>query len=153
MAWTIFSDVTDRWVGGNEPTDEPLVNSLIDDAEAVILSEYPGIQARIDSGALSLNVVVMVVCRMVTRMLRNPENLTYFQQTTGPFGNAKNFGAGTSDIWLSDDERNMIGPKKGGKAFSIDLASDAGVHAVSRYTESELINMEVSGLPVGDGDD
>jgi len=84
MSWTTPQDVLDRWVGNDKPTDEDLVQALIDDAESVILSEYPKIQDRIDDEELSVNTVIMVTSRMVSRLLRNPENLTYWQQQTGP---------------------------------------------------------------------
>lgn len=122
MSWTSFADVTDRWVGSGVPTDEALVDSLIADAEAVILSEYPKIQDRIDAETLPLAVVKMVVVRMVTRVLRNPEGLTYWQQTTGPFGQARNYGNSAQDIWLSSEEKELLAPKSRGKAFEVDLA-------------------------------
>lgn len=125
MAWATFTDVTSRWVGSDTPTDEALVAALIADAEAVILSEYPRIQERIDAGSLPLPVVVMVIVRMVSRVLRNPEGLTYVQQTTGPFGQAKNYGATAADIWLTSDEEEMLAPKRKGKAFEVDLAPNA----------------------------
>lgn len=125
MAWATFSDVTDRWAGSNAPSDEDLVNALIQDAEAVILVEFPRIQDRIDAGTLPLNVVTMVVCRMVSRVLRNPGNLTYLQQQTGPFGQSQNFGTGAVDIWLSEEEEEMLAPKKRGKAYQVDLAPNA----------------------------
>ena len=124
MAWATFQDVTDRWVGSNAPDDEDLVNALIADAEAVILSEFPKIQDRITAGTLALPVVTMVVCRQVARVLRNPENLTYWQQQTGPFGQGRTFGK-ESDIWLTSDEEEMLAPKRGGKAYQVDLAPNA----------------------------
>jgi hypothetical protein len=143
MSWTNPQDVLDRWVGAGAPNDEDLTQALINDAEAVILSEFPRIQERIDDGKLPMAVVIMVVCRMVGRVLRNPEGLTYWQQTTGPFGQARNYGSAGQDIWLSADEKEMLAPKKTGKAFAIDLASDAGIVAVARFTESELDNFDV----------
>lgn len=127
MAWASFNDVLDRWVGPGAPTDEDLVQALINDAEAVILSKYPRIQDRISNDLLPLGLVTMVVVRMVMRVLRNPEGLTYWQQNTGPFGQGKNYGTGNADIWLSDDEEELLSPKKADKAFSIDPAP----HAVS----------------------
>lgn len=126
MSWATFADVTDRWVGTNPPTDEALVESLIGDAEAVILSKFPKIQDRIDSATLPLGVVTMVVVRMVSRVLRNPENLSYWQQQTGPFGQARNFGSQV-DIWLTEDERSMLAPNNTGKAFQVDQGFNAGV--------------------------
>lgn len=134
MAWATFADVTDRWVGQNEPTDEDLVNALIQDAEAVILSEYPAIQARIDAGTLPLQIVTMVVCRQVSRVLRNPENLTYWQQQTGPFGQSRNFGK-EADIWLTSDELGLLAPNNRGKAFEVNLAPYA-----TSYSNAVLMN-------------
>lgn len=145
MTWTSFSDVTDRWVGTNVPDDGALVGVLIGDAEAVILSEFPKIQDRIDAGTLPLQVVKMVVVRMVSRVLRNPENLTYWQQQTGPFGQARNFGSGNVDIWLSDDERELLSPKKRGKAFEVDLAPYATITEVRGYTEHNPSTVFYSG--------
>lgn len=138
MAWANFADVTDRWVGSNAPTDEAQVESLIGDAEAVILAEFPKIQDRIDAGTLPLGVVTLVVVRMVSRVLRNPENLSYWQQQTGPFGQARNFGGGV-DIWLTDDEEELLSPKRHGKAFEVDTAPNAGVVGVIPvfYEDSE----------------
>lgn len=124
MTWATFHDVTDRWVGANKPDNEDQIAALIQDAEAVILAEYPKIQDRIDAATLPIQVVTMVVVRMVTRVLRNPENLTYWQQNTGPFGQGRSFGS-DRDIWLTDEERNLLAPKTRGKAFQVDLGANA----------------------------
>ncbi len=146
MAWATFTDVTDRWVGAGLPDDEALVNALLSDAEAVILSEFPAIQDRITSGALAQAVLTFVQVRMVSRVLRNPENLTYWQQNTGPFGQGKNYGSGNTDIWLTDEERNMLAPKQSkGKAFEIDLAPNAGIVTIGRLTDKDLISLETNG--------
>jgi hypothetical protein len=125
MTWATFTDVTSRWAGSNVPTDEEMVSELIADAEAVILSEFPKIQDRITAGTLPVRNVTIAVVRMVSRVLRNPDNLTYWQQQTGPYGQARNFGTAGSDIWLSDEEKNLLAPKQTGKAFEIDLAPNA----------------------------
>jgi hypothetical protein len=125
MSWATPQDILDRWVGNDVPTDLDLVQALINDAEAVILAEYPKIQDRIDADELPFNTVVMVQSRMVMRLLRNPENLTYWQQQTGPFGQARNFGTGNADIWLSDNELSLLAPKSRGKAYEVDQGVDA----------------------------
>jgi hypothetical protein len=125
MSWATPQDILDRWVGSDVPTDLDLVQALINDAEAVILSEYPKIQDRIDDDELAVATVVMVQSRMVMRILRNPEALTYLQQTTGPFGQARNFGTGNSDIWLTENEISLLAPKSRGKAFEVNQGVDA----------------------------
>lgn len=121
--WTSFADVTSRWVGSGVPTDEALVEALIDDAETIILSTFPRIQERIDGDTLPQSTVTLVTVRMVSRILRNPEGLTYWQQSTGPFGQGRNFGDAI-DIWLSPEERTLLNPNTRGKAFSVDLGPD-----------------------------
>ena len=137
MTWTTFADVTDRWVGNDAPTDETLVESLIEDAEAVVLVEYPKIQDRITAGTLPLRLVKMVVTAMVSRVLRNPENLTYWQQQTGPFGQARNYGSSVVGMSMSDDEKSLLAPKKRGKAYEVNLAPGAGVSEPFQWFENE----------------
>ena len=119
--WATPDDVIDRWVGDNPPTDTDQVQLLLDDAETIILSEYPNIQARINANEISAEIVKVVVVRMVTRLMRNPENLAYWQQQAGPFAQSRNFGE-QKDIWLTPDEISMLAPKARGKAFQIDAA-------------------------------
>jgi hypothetical protein len=122
--WATTTDVIDRWVGDNPPTDTDQIQLLLDDAEAVILSEYPSIQSRINTGEISAGIVKLVVTRMVIRLMRNPENLSSWQQMAGPFQQGRSFGA-ERDIWLTSDEMKMLAPNTKGKAFQIDLAPNA----------------------------
>lgn len=125
MTWTTPQDIRERWIGDDTPENDELLRALISDAESVILSSYPAIQARIDANTLSQGVVTMVTCRMVSRVLRNPENASYLSQTTGPFSQARNLGQ--TDIWLTSDEEQLLAPtSSSGKAFSVDLAPNAG---------------------------
>ena len=126
MAWATFEDVVSRWVGAGAPTDTDLVEALIADAEQVILATYPAIQDRIDSNTLPEARVTFVVTSMVSRVLRNPEGLTYWQQQTGPFGQARNFGTDFSGIYLTDNEIKLLAPVTRGKAFEVDAGWTAG---------------------------
>lgn len=148
MSWATPQDVLDRWVGGGAPTDDDLTQALIEDAEAVILSEFPRIQERIDGETLPLGTVVLVVVRMVSRTLRNPEGLSYWQMNTGPFGQGKNYGSSGTDLWMTPEEKSLLSPRRKGKAFSVDLAPDAGLTFVARIKERDLIAGELSGAEV-----
>lgn len=122
MAWATFEDVVTRWVGAGEPTDEALVEAIIADAEQVILAQYPAIQDRIDAETLPLERVTFVVTQMVSRVLRNPEGLSSWQQQTGPFGQSRVFGTENVGIYLTDNELKMLSPNRKGKAFEVNLA-------------------------------
>ncbi len=136
MSWTTPEDILDRWVGSGAPTDEDLLQALINDAEAIVLAEYPKIQERIDEAELSIEVIKMVVSRMVTRVLRNPDSVSYLQQMTGPFSQAKNFGDNL-DIWMSENEKSLLAPKRTGKAYEVDQGWNA------RPAVDDLIWLEV----------
>lgn len=121
MAWAVAKDVTDRWVGPGAPSNNSQISLLIGDAEQIILEYFPAIQDRIDNGDLNVNTVKRVVVGMVTRVYQNPENLSYFQRTTGPFGSGKTFrDSGVSGLGLTDADIAALSPRRGG-AFSVDL--------------------------------
>lgn len=119
--WASFSDIADRWIGGDLPADQTTVELLIADAEQVILAEYPGIQARIDAETLPLGRVTMVVAAMVSRVLRNPEGLSMWQQATGPFSQGRSFTEAATGIFMTDQEEELLSAVKNGKAFEVDL--------------------------------
>ena len=124
--WTSFTDVTSRWIGNDVPTDETLVETLLGDAEQIVLATYPGIQARIDGDTLPVERVVMVVVAMVTRLLRNPEFVRTVQETVGAFSQSRTFLGNDSGLFLTDSEVAILRPDTRGKAFEVDLGYDAG---------------------------
>lgn len=135
MTWTTNADITSRWVGSGVPTDTDLMDALISDAEQIILAQYPGIQGRITANTLPVERVIFVVSQMVTRVLRNPEGLSSWQQTTGPFSQSRTFSAtdGSLGIYMTDTEIKLLAPVRAGKAFEIDLAPNATNPDTFRY--------------------
>lgn len=125
MAWTLATDVTSSWIGGDAPDDAALIDSWIAKAERLIRSEVPGIQERID-GWLEpdlLDNASDVVVEMVTRKFRNPEGLRTVQDTTGPFSGSRTYG-GTEPgaLYLTADEVKKLSITKssGQRAFTVD---------------------------------
>ena len=130
--WTTPQDVIDRWVGNDVPDDTDLLQALIDDAEVVILSVYPGIQTRIDDELLPEAAVTLVTVRMVQRLLRNPEGLNAWQQVTGPFSQQRSFS--DSDIWMTPQEKLMLAPANSGKAYEVDQGFGATAPQTDVFT-------------------
>lgn len=127
MAWTVAQDVIDRWVGPGAPSVTSQIDLLIEDAEQLIVEKFPKIQDRIDDGSLKPVTIKRVVSGMVARVYQNPENLSYFQRTTGPFGSGKTFrDSGVSGLGLSDSDIAALSPRIGG-AFSVDLLPNPDV--------------------------
>lgn len=119
--WVTYEDIKNAWVGGALPAGKATVDTYIIYAEEIILSEYPKIQERLDDGRLSIDKVRLVVTNMVLRVLNNPSNLKTWQQTTGPFGSNRSYN--NSTIWLEENEKNLLAPKKTNKAFEQDLTN------------------------------
>lgn len=124
--WATVDDVLSRWVGEDQPSDLGLVGWIIEDAETVIAAEFPGIAERIGGGDLPVERIRLVVARMVTRALRNPEGVRTRQEGTGPFTGSVTFGGDNpGDLWLTDDEMGLLRPsgRHRQRAFTINTIS------------------------------
>lgn len=69
-ALATVADVEARWRDGSF-TDQAIIEALLTDASAIVRREYPTIDARVTSGEIDDDVVRLVVCGMVGRVLRN----------------------------------------------------------------------------------
>lgn len=125
MAWTLATDVTSSWIGGDAPDDAVLVDMWVAKAERLIRSEVPAIQDRIDGGLEPdlLDNARDVVIEMVTRKFRNPEGLRTVQESTGPFSGSRTYGgAEPGALYLTADEMKKLSVSKstGQRAFTVD---------------------------------
>lgn len=122
--WATVDDITRRWIGDDAPCDAAKIDAWITDAEALILAEFPDLQVRIDDESLSLDRVRLVIARMVTRAFRNPTGTRQRQETTGPFSGSVTYAGDTpGDLWLTDEERNLLGGLVGARrqrAFTVN---------------------------------
>lgn len=120
--WVQIDDVKERWVVGEIPASDAQIETKIDDAEDIVLTQFPDIQARIDSGKVRLGTVVRVVAGMVVRFFRNPEGLRATGTTTGPFSetNTVTYGGDEpGELYLTDrDIQDLLG-RRSGKAFTV----------------------------------
>jgi hypothetical protein len=130
LQWTTTTDVTARWIGGSIPATDAQLTTLLEDAEDLILAEFPDIATRIARAAgtdtsegpsVPQSRVQRVAARVVIRHLRNPEGIRSTQDGAGPFQRTKTFGGDEPGaLWLTDQDRKDLGgaPKHG--AFQID---------------------------------
>lgn len=107
MAWTEPDDVLARWLGDKTPPPVTQITAWITDAETIIRSEFPTIQDRIDDEdePLSLDTVRMVVCSMVLRVIRNPEQAR--SETLGPYSFTRG-GDSPGALTLTAEERALL---------------------------------------------
>lgn len=136
--WVTVADVRDRWIGDGFPDETTVVERLVRDAEEVVLFEYPDVEGRLvgdpppdplPDDPLPLERLVMVVCRMVERRLRNPEGIRQVTETSGPFSNNRTYGGeAPGQLVLTDEERRMLGYTPGAprpRAFTVPQPAPA----------------------------
>lgn len=128
-SWTKPTDVTDAWIGEDEPTDTTKLQTWISKAEREIKRRVPDIQTRIAAEAAEtpartdlLQTAVDVTVSMVTRKFQNPKGYRQVQTTTGPFSESGTVGGDNpGQLYLTDDELAKLRGEQEGGAFSIDL--------------------------------
>lgn len=125
--WAITTDVTGRWIGADVPTDLVLISQLIDDAEMLVVAEFPDMAERVVDDPSMIGRVRMVVARMVIRAMRNPSGVRQMQETTGPFSGSVTFGGDAPGaLVLSDEDRDLLAGRAGGRprAFTINTTPE-----------------------------
>ncbi|WP_156174966.1 MULTISPECIES: hypothetical protein [unclassified Leucobacter] len=98
MAWAEPKDVTDAWIGDDEPTDTAKLTVWLGKAEREIIRQVPDLQERIDAEAAEtpprtglLADAIDVAVAMVTRVFRNPRGERSVSENigTGPLTEGK----------------------------------------------------------------
>lgn len=125
--WASSDDVLIRWVGSPAPDDLELVQTVVEDAETVLVTLFPDLPARVPS-EVSVPVVVQVVAQMAIRHLRNPDAVRQTTETEGPFSRNRTFaGDIPGSLWPSDEERQLLGyGKPSRRAFTFRPAPVTG---------------------------
>lgn len=124
MPLTAVEDVQKRWRTLTSE-ESARVEVLIEDAEVVLRSECPGLDARIEAATLEVALVRAVVCGMVKRAMIGGAGdmlgVSSVQQGAGPFSQGLTYSNPMGDLYLTRADRRRLG-FAGQKAFSVDLA-------------------------------
>lgn len=111
MAYATVEDVESRFT--RELTDEErtLVQSRLEDVEAVIRTRIPDLDEKVASGALSEQVIIMVESEAVLRVLRNPEGFS--QETDGNYSYSMSSTNAPGRILILPEEWTWLGLRRG----------------------------------------
>lgn len=127
-SWTAPKDVTDAWIGEDQPTDNEKIQTWIGKAEREIRGRIPDLQERIEAQGKEspartdlLDTAKDIVVAMVIRVFRNPEGIRSTNEAAGPFTKMKTYGGDTpGGLVVTEAELSKLQGTTGG-AFSIDL--------------------------------
>lgn len=125
MTWTTYEDLEGRWLGDSLTAiaSQPQIETLIADAEDIILREFPTIQQRIDDDELPIVRVIRVTYNMIARVLRNPSGMRSLTRGAGPFQESATYGGEEpGGLYLTEqDKRELQETTQGTDAFAIDM--------------------------------
>lgn len=110
-----LADVTSRYDQTLPDSRLPWLQSLIDEAEVLLLQLQPDIPARVTRGELARAAVMLCLRRAVIRVLVNPRGLRY--EVDGDYAYTRGDSGGSGDIAFTDEDLALLRP--GGRAPSV----------------------------------
>lgn len=122
------SDVEDRL--GDTVPDEGIgqVETLLDDAEAILTATVGGLADRILAGRTTAENIARVAANMVVRVLRNPNGLRQEQYPEYSFVRDTQISSG--GLVLTREDRRLLGIRAG--AVTVPVADTALPHVLRR---------------------
>ena len=109
MTYATVADVSTR-LGRTITTSEETaqVHAWLEDAEAMIRTGIPDLDARVTAGSPLVGTVVMVEANAVIRKIRNPEG--YTSETIDDYTYRYNEQVRRGDIFITDEEWALLRP-------------------------------------------
>jgi hypothetical protein len=127
--FAIPEDVEDIWRPLTEQ-ETRIAENLLGRASRMVRRRFSTIDARIASGDLDPKDAADVVSAMVKRAMLTADGVTQRTQTGGPFSDTEVFANPMGNLFFTNEDLSALEDSSlsgGRRAFSIDLAPDAGV--------------------------
>ena len=103
------SDVADRWLSAEALPSNDKVQAKLDDAWAMLTTRDATIDIRLTAGTLDPNLVRLVLCSMVLRVLLNPEGKR--QEAIDDYSWTRDAALSAGELYVSDAELLLLAPK------------------------------------------
>lgn len=115
MAYASAADVEARLGRTLDPSETQIVNTRLNDVELMIRNRIPDLDIKVSTGVIDPQLVVMVECDAILRLVRNPDGFTAETDGNYSYQISKEVASGKLDI-LSG-EWALLGVRNG--AFTI----------------------------------
>lgn len=122
---------------GQVPGDQiGWVQNRLDHAERLVAMEAGDLAARITNGLTTADAIRAVLVEMVVRVLRNPQG--YREEVAGPFSYRLDAALATGQLYLSREDRRLLGLRRGALTVALDDPALPWVHYSGGRTTPEL---------------
>ncbi|GGU45905.1 Gp19/Gp15/Gp42 family protein [Lentzea flava] len=111
MAYATVDDVEDRLGRELDDQEARIVNTRLNDAELLIRSRIPDLDARITSGRLDVMTVRMIEAEAVLRLVRNPSG--FASETDGSYSYTLSEQVASGRLEILADEWSLLGIRRG----------------------------------------
>ncbi|MEO6089642.1 MAG: Gp19/Gp15/Gp42 family protein [Umezawaea sp.] len=111
MVFAVAQDVEQRLGRPLDAAEAQIVEARLGDAELLLRSRIPDLTARVASGALARDAVVMVEADMVLRLVRNPEG--YAQESDGNYSYLLRTDVASGRLTVLGAEWTLLGVRSG----------------------------------------
>lgn len=126
--WASVEDVRARFETDLPPAVEQRVRVRLEDAEAILTQQAGDLAARVEAGKTTPELVRIVLCDMVLRLLRNPAGAR--SQTAGPFAITLDQAVSSGKLVVTREDRRRLGLR--GRATTLPVRDDALHHLPQR---------------------
>ena len=110
MAYAQVGDVEERFERTLDEDEEVLVQRRLDDAELLIKMKIPDLDAKVVSGEISEDLIVMIEADAVLALVRNPD--AKVGETDGNYTYQINWATATGRLTIPDEHWVLLGVKK-----------------------------------------
>lgn len=118
------TDVQERWRTLTD-AESDVAAVIILDAEEILRSRIPDLDTRLADETLSTDLVIGVICRMVLRVMRNPDGKV--SESIDDYTYRRSDAVADGSLYLSDVDANLLSPAgSSSSAFTITPSGTPG---------------------------
>lgn len=111
MAYATVADVEARLGRTLDPSEAQIVETRLNDVELMIRHRIPDLDAKVTSGEIDEQLLIMIECEAVLRLIRNPEG--YTAETDGNYSYQISTQVASGRLDILPGEWAMLGVRNG----------------------------------------
>lgn len=120
MAYATVADVEARLGRSLDTSEQTIVSTRLNDVELLIRNKIPDLDAKISSGVIDVEVLIMVECESVLRLIKNPDG--YTAETDGNYSYQISARVASGRLDILPEEWALLGVRSGAFTIRPDLS-------------------------------